>query len=123
MNSGAAFAGVEAEADGRPGVVGQFCAPVEVDGCVGLPRGDDLDSASVEKGTEADAEREVGRFFELAAVEMGARIFAAMGCVEDDNEAGDGGRGRLGRRWSDRGYLAAVEKGKRKDGEERHRDL
>ena len=93
MNSGAVFAGVQTEADSGFGVVGKFCAPVEVDGGIRFARGDDLDSAGSEQGTEADVECEVGGFFELAAIEVGAGVVTAMGCVEDDYEAGGRSRG------------------------------
>ena len=105
MNSGAAFAGVEAEADSGVGVVGKFCAPVEVDGGVGFARGDDLDSAGGQKGTEADVEGEVDGFFQLAAVELGAGIVATVGGIEHDNEARAGGGGRWRCRRSRRSLL------------------
>ena len=79
------------------GVVGNFGAPVEVDGGVGFARGDDLDAAGGEQGAQADVEGEVDGFFELAAVEVGAGIVAAVGCIEDYDEAGVG-RGGAGRR-------------------------
>ena len=90
MHAGAAFAGVEAEADGGVGVVGKGGALVEVEGGVGLARGDDLNAASGEQGTEADVEGEVGGLFELAAVEVSTGVVAPMGGVEEDDEAGCG---------------------------------
>ena len=68
---------------------------VEVDGGVGFAGGDDLDAAGGQQGAEADIEGEVDGFFELAAVEVGAGIVAAVGGIEDDDETG-GGRWRLG---------------------------
>ena len=107
VNAGTVFAGVQAEADGGFGVVGKFCAPVEVDGGIRFARGDDLDSAGGEQGTEADVEREVGGFFELATVEMGAGIVTAVGCIEDDDEAGAGaGAGAGAAGGSDGGAVA-----------------
>ena len=97
MNTGAAFAGVQAEADGGFGVVGKLCASVEVDGGVGLTRGDDLDAAGGKQGAEADVQGEIGGFFELAAVEVGAGVVAAVGRIEHYDEAGSGGWGWL--RW------------------------
>ena len=101
VNAGAALAGVQAEADSGVGVVGDFRAVVEINGRIGLARGDDLDAASGEQGAEADAEGEVDGFFELAAVEVGAGVVTAMGGVEDDNEARCG----RGRSWE---WCAAV---------------
>ena len=93
MNAGAVFAGVQTEADSGIGVVGNLRAPIEVNGYIRFACGDDLDSTGGEKGTEADVEREVGGFFQLAAIEMCTGVVAAVGCVEDDDEAGRGRRG------------------------------
>ena len=91
MDSRAVFAGVQAKADGGIGMVGKFCAPIDVDRCIRFARGDDLDSPSGEKGTEADIEREVDGFFQLTAVEMSTSVIAAMGSIEDYDKAGGGG--------------------------------
>ena len=109
MDPRAAFAGVQTEARGGVGVVGKFGTSVEVDGCIRLARGDDLDSASVEKGTEADVEREVDGLLELTAVEVGTGVVTAMGCVEDDDKAGGGGWRGLGR-WGRRRRLSDARK-------------
>jgi hypothetical protein len=123
MNSGAVFAGVETEADSGVGVVGKFGAPVEVDGCIRLAGGDDLDSASVQKGTEADVEGEVGGFLKLATIEVGTDILATVRCVEDDNEARGGGRGCLGCRRT-RGSLLRHAAEREGQAEQKfHRDL
>ena len=105
MNSGAALAGVEAEAGCGIGVVGKFSAPIQVDGNIGFARGDDLDSASGEKGAQADIQREVGGFFELSAVEMSTGIVAAVGCIEDYDETGCRSRGRRLGCWQRRNGL------------------
>ena len=98
MNSGAVFTGVQTDTDSGFGVIGKFCAPVDVDGGIRFACSDDLDSAGSEQGTEADVECEVGGFFELAAIEMGPGVVTAMGRVEDDYEAGARSRsGCLGR--------------------------
>ena len=60
MHAGPAFAGVEAETHGGVGVVGDCGALVEVKGGVGFPRGDHLNAASGEQGTQPDAESEIG---------------------------------------------------------------
>ncbi len=112
MNARTVFAGVQAETDGGFGVVGNFCALVEVDGGIRFARGDDLDSAGGEQGTEADVEREVGGLFELATVEMGADIVTAVGRIEDDYEAGSGSRkgGRSCGWWRWKGLLREARK-------------
>jgi hypothetical protein len=108
MHAGAAFAGMEAEADRGVGVIGKGGALVEVERGVGLAGGDDLNAAGGEEGTEADVEGEVGGLFELAAVEVSSGIVATVGGVEEDYEAGGGWWWGLGR-WGCLGGAAAGE--------------
>jgi len=103
---------MQTQTDGGLCVVGDFCAPVEVNRCVGFACCDDLNSPGGEQGTEADVEREVGGFFELATVEMGADIVTAVGRIEDYYEAGSGSRngGRSCGWWRWKGLLREARK-------------
>ncbi len=95
VNAGTAFRSVEAQAGLGPGVVGDFSAAVEVDGGVGLARGEDLDAARGQEGTQPDAEGEGVGLFQLAVAQAAAGVVSAVSGIEDDQE---GGRGS-GRWW------------------------
>ena len=94
MNACAAFGGVEADADGGIGVFGDGRALVEIERGVRLTCSDDLHTASGKLRPKADVEGEIGRFLELTAIQVCAGVVAAVGRVDEDNEARDGWRHR-----------------------------
>ena len=92
MDAGAAGGGVEDEAGGGMGVVGDLGALVggEGDGRVGVAGGDDGEAAGGEEGAEAGGEGEGDVFFEEVVGEVGAGVGASVGGVEEDDGAGGG---------------------------------
>ena len=96
MDADAALRGVKAEAGLGVGAIGDFGAAVAVDGGIRLAGGDDGDAARGEHGTEADAEGQGDGFFRDGGgggiFEGAAGVVAAVGGIEDDDEA-VGGRG------------------------------
>ena len=101
MDAGAALGGVDAEAGLSVGAVGDFGATVGVDRDIRFPRGNDGDAARGKQGAEADAEGQGVELFRLALpgliVEAAARVVAAVGGIEHDDESGCGsGRGLSG---------------------------
>ena len=79
---------MEAQAGLGFGVIGDFSAAVEVDGRVGLARGEDLDAAGGQERAQPDAEGEREGFFHLAVAQVAAGVVAAVSGIEDDYEAG-----------------------------------
>ena len=96
MNSGTALAGVETKAGCGIGMIGNFCAPVQVNGSVRLSGGDNLDATGGEERTQPGVEGEICVLFELTAIEMSTGIVAAVGGIQNDDKAGGRGRLRLG---------------------------
>jgi len=122
MNSGTALAGVETKAGCGIGMIGNFCAPVQVNGSVRLSGGDNLDATGGEERTQPGVEGEICVLFELTTIEMSTGIVAPVGSVEYDDKAGWGRRGRLGS-WGRSGRLLRdTEKSKRNNGEEHYRN-
>ena len=98
VDAGAGLRGVQAEAGLGVGVIGELGAAVVADVGVGFAGGEDVDAAGGKQGAEADAEGEGDVLFRLGGAgcvfERAAGVVAAMGRVEDDDEAvGGGGRG------------------------------
>jgi hypothetical protein len=87
MDTRSSVSAVQGEACLGVGVVGDFCAAVGVDGGVGIVGGDDLDAARAEERAKASGKDEGKGFFRLAGAEMAAGVVAAVGCVQDHDEA------------------------------------
>jgi hypothetical protein len=122
MNSGTALAGVETKAGCGIGMIGNFCAPVQVNGSVRLSGGDNLDATGGEERTQPGVEGEICVLFELTTIEMSTGIVAPVGSVEYDDKAGWGRRWRLGS-WGRGGRLLRdTEKSKRNKGEKHYRN-
>ncbi len=94
MDSGPALTGMQAEAHACVGVVGDLGALVHFDRSVGFARGDDEDAAGAQQGPQPDAEREVGSFFKLAAIEVSAGIVSTVSRVQHHDKALSRGRRR-----------------------------
>ena len=88
----AAVGGVEDKASGGMGVVGNLRALVggEGDGGVGVAGGDYGEAAGGEESSETGGEGQGDIFFDEVVREVGARIRASMGGVEEDDGAGSG---------------------------------
>ena len=74
---------MQADARCRVRVVGKFGTSVEFDKGIVLPSSDHLEPAGREQRTESNAEGEISRLFELPAREMGARVVATVGSIND----------------------------------------
>jgi hypothetical protein len=102
VDAGAALGGMEAEAGGGVGVVGDFSAAIGFNDGVGFAGGDDGDAAGGEQRAETDAEGEGEGFFGLSGArwigEVATDVVAAVGCIEEDYEAGSLGVGGDGER-------------------------
>ena len=100
MDAGAAAGGVQGEADGGAGVVGDFGALVggEESGGIGGAGGDNGEVSGGEQGAEAVGEGQGDVFFEEIVAEMGSGVGAAVGGVEQDEGAGGRGWGGFGLR-------------------------
>lgn len=95
MDAGAGGGGMEDDAGGWRGAVGELGALIGVKVLVGLAGGGDLNSARGEERTQADAEGEVDVFLDGGRVDARAGVVAAVGRVDEDEEVRGGCRRSL----------------------------